>query len=142
MCCAGPYGPHVFDLPWPLLTKEGDDGARIASRREDEIVLLPTGNPEAPQAFTNLRTAEVELDSLQSKAEELKGGRISGLASYCRNDGLRKIVEIMDRKINSKFAMENAAKIGELCKAAITAKDEKMTAECVKAVGNMAYGRF
>jgi hypothetical protein len=26
VCRAGPHGPHVFDLPWPLLTKEGMRG--------------------------------------------------------------------------------------------------------------------
>mgnify|MGYP001565714142 CR=1 FL=1 len=30
VCCAGPYGPHVFDLPWPLLTKEGGRGEHHA----------------------------------------------------------------------------------------------------------------
>ena len=26
VCRACPHGPHVFDLPWPLLTKEGMKG--------------------------------------------------------------------------------------------------------------------
>ena len=47
VCRAGPHGPKVFDLPWPLLTKEGDGGVWVASSRGDEIVLVSSAKQEA-----------------------------------------------------------------------------------------------
>ena len=48
VCCAGPYGPHVFDLPWPLLRKEGPGEARRASRRGWKSFSYPRETRKRP----------------------------------------------------------------------------------------------
>jgi hypothetical protein len=77
-----------------------------------------------------LENAEDELTALLRDAEELKGYSGTGLASYCRNNGLSRIIEIMTNKIESKFSSEYSNRIIDLCKTAVTSKNDKIINEC------------
>lgn len=94
------------------------------------------------QANVKLQNAKLENEDLLRRVDELKGGSGgSGLAGFCRANGLRNIIEIMDRKIQQKFAMEATIKLVEFCKAAIAIGNEKIAMECLGEVSSFKAGR-
>ena len=75
-------------------------------------------------------TTMTELEFLERKAEALKGGSSSGLATFCRSRGMERIVEMMSLKITEKIASDRFETMASLCKTAVEKKADSIIAHC------------
>lgn len=77
-------------------------------------LILSTPEDDAVQAL------EIELEALNKQSEELGGqGAGSGLATFCRRQGMASIIQAMVQKIQAKAALDASIVAADLCRTAL-----------------------
>ena len=127
------------------LTEQTTSKQKDINKLESELLLaegraanVPAWDPnsqvakEWESAKVRVKDAKAELDSLKRELEAEKGGKASGLASFCRIRGMDKIVDTMLQKINNRFSSDRMESFTSLCKLAIKEKATPMITECAK----------